>query len=482
VVTARKKKIENTETVERVRRACGEVWTQLADAYHWLRKEHGIELNKGDAMALFATGGMTKRVKEAWESIPVDVDPEQFDRNPFVTPVMRGAGVQQRQQVVHRFFDAYNVFFENLEAWKEGRREERPNPPYRRKRYFNARWARTGGSSIKKEGDTLRLGGGRSVDGIELKWPHPRPKSVEIGWEDGQPVAHAIYDSEEQDLPDGLIREREPQGEKVAGVDLGEIYLATAYDGEDSFIIDGGKLRELRDLQNREKKWFAKRIDRKEEGSNRWWKLVEAKKSRLKEIRDRIDDLLHKLSTRLVEELWARGVEKIVIGDITGIREDIDYGADTNRRLHQWAFREFTEKIEYKADRYGMEVEFEPERDTSKTCPRCGEKNPTSTRRYRCTSCGLELHRDQVGAMNIRRKYQDPDGWSSGYLEGVRATPTGDGKSPRGSPSGRKTQRSLFEDDRGAAVSTRATHSVHSLKSPRAISYEPHMDCVLADP
>ncbi|MFB6230440.1 MAG: RNA-guided endonuclease InsQ/TnpB family protein [Salinibacter sp.] len=475
MITARKKKIEPTETIDRVRRACGEVWTQLAEAYHWLRKEHGIELTKGDAMALFATGGMTKRVKKAWESIPVDVDPETFDRNPFVTPEMRGAGVQQRQQVVRRFFDAYDIFFENLEAWREGRREERPNPPYRRKRYFNARWARTGGSSIKKEGDTLRLGGGRRVDGIEIRWPHPRPKSVEIGWEDGQPVVHAVYDSEEQDLPEGLIREREPQGQKVAGVDLGEIYLAAVHDGDDSVIVDGGKLRELRDLQNREKKWFQKRIDRKEEGSNRWWKLVEAKNKRLREIRDRIEDLLHKLSTRLVEELWARGVETIVIGDITGIRDNIDYGADTNRRLHQWAFREFTDKIEYKANRYGMEVEFEPERGTSKTCPQCGEKNSTSTRRYRCTSCGLEAHRDQVGAMNIRKKYQDPDGWSSGYLEAVRATANGDDKSPRGSPSGCKTP----SETEGAAVSTRATRSVHS---PQAISFEPHMDCVLADP
>jgi len=477
VFTARKKKIEHIETVERVRRACGEVWTQLADAYHWLRKEHDIELNKGDAMALFATGGMTKRVKEAWESIPVDIDPEELDRNPFVTPVMRGAGVQQRQQVVHRFFDAYNVFFENLKAWKEGRREERPNPPYRRKRYFNARWV---GSKLRMRegGDLLRLSGSRQTEAIVVEWPHPRPKSVEIGWENGQPVVHAVYDSEEQDLPEGLIREREPQGEKTAGVDLGEIYLATAHDGEDTIIIDGGKLRELRNLQNQEKKWFAKRIDRKQKGSNRWKKLIGARNSRLKGIRDRIDDLLHKLSTRLVEELWARGVETIVIGDITGIREDIDYGADTNRRLHEWAFREFTEKIEYKADRYGMNVESEPERDTSKTCPQCGEKNSTSTRRYRCTSCGVELHRDQVGAMNIRKKYQDPDGWSSGLLEGVRATPNGDSKSPRGSP--RQRQPELFGQD--TAEETRATNSVHSLKSPRVISYEPHMDCVLKDP
>ena len=479
--TARKKKIEHTETLERVRRACGEVWTQLVDAYHWLRQEHGIELSQGDAAALFATGAMTKRVKESWKSIPVEVDPERFDKNPFVTPVMRSAGVQQRQQVVNRFYDAYEVYFDSLEAWKEGRLEERPNPPYRCKRYFNPQWVQPPSSTLKKKGDTLRLGGGRQVDAIEIPWPHPCPTAVEIGWENGQPVVHAKYESEKQDLPDDLIRSREPQGKKTAGVDLGEVYLAAAYDGEEAVLISGKELRSLRQLRNKEKKWFRKRIDRKEEGSNRWQKLVEAKKDRLKEIRDRIDDLSHKLSTRLVEELWARGVETVVIGDVTGIREGVDYGAEMNRRLHQWAFREFADKVEYRADRYGMDVVFEPERDTSKTCPQCGNENTTSTRRYRCTSCGLEAHRDQVGAMNIRAKYQDPDEWSSGYLEGARATPIGadNSRAPRGSPSGRKAQLSLFAEDRGAAVPTRAPQRLHS---PRTIPYEPHMERVLADP
>lgn len=482
MITTRKKGIKPTDAVETARRACGEVWTQLVDAYHYLYREHDLSLSRGDAMALFCSAGAREwplqRVREVWKKLPIEADIEQFDSNPFVTPLMREVGVQQRQQVVRRFYENLQTFFENLSRWKDnGKEGVRPKPPYRRKRYSRADWVHT---RISKECGTLKLGTPGGKPPICIEWPHPEPRSVQIIYEGSDPVICAQYDSEKQDLPSGLIREREPRDDKTAGIDLGEIYLATAYDGEQTVLIDGSELRGLRQLQNKEKRWFSKRIDRKKKGSNRWRKLVEAKRKRLKEINDRIDDLIHKLSTRLVEELWSRGVSTIAIGDITGIRENIDYGAEMNRRLHQWAFRQFVEKVEYKAARYGMTVEQTGEAYTSQACPSCGARYKPSGREYRCSDCGFEAHRDQVGAMNIRARFRDPDALSSGYLEGVRATPSGaENGAPRGSPSGHKTQLPLFAEDRSAAVPTRATQSV---RSPNRIEYQPHMRCVLADP
>jgi len=270
-------------------------------------------------------------------------------------------------------------------------------------------------------------------------------------------------------------------------VDLGEKCLAAAYDGEEALVFDGERLRQLRAVQNREKRRFARKIDRKEKGSRRWTTLVQAKKRRLKKLRDRTEDVLHKMSTRLVEELWARGVSTIVVGDLTGIRESIDYDTDTNRRLHGWAFRRLTEMIEYKAERYGISVESTREAYTSQTCPRCGAAKASHKdgRTFCCSECDLTAHRDVVGAMNIREKAQDPDGWQSGYLKAERASASGEKRSPRGSPSGRKPQLSLFSGESGAAASTRATLREEPLEGavPEAIQYAPHMRCVLgADP
>jgi len=475
-ITTRKKRVENTDAVEAHRRAAGEVWTRLAEAWHLLSDEYDHYLSKADAMALFATGGMTKRVKEAWENVPIDEPIQAFDQNPFVNDTMRQAGVQQRQQVVRRFYSHIDTFFnELLPQWKENGSDpdNRPKPPHKPKRYARTDWVH---NRIEKDGDTLRLKTGRGLEEITIAWPHPEPRAVQLIWDDSanQPMVCCQYDSEKQDLPEGLIRDRLPKGDEVVGVDLGELYLATIYDGSEALLFNGGRLRELRTRQNEEKQSFAERIDRKEKGSSRWWKMVNAKNRRLREIRNQIDDYLHKMSTRLVEECWDRGASTIVVGELTGIREDIDYGADMNRRLHQWAFRQFTDLIEYKAERYGIEVVFEPERDTSKTCPQCGEKNPTSTRRYRCTSCGLQCHRDMVGAMNIRAKYQDPDGWQSGHLEAVRATATDSQESQGTLTDG---QLGLFEQARsGTPCATPCTDS------PQTISFEAHMSCVLEDP
>lgn len=511
-VTTRKKQIPPSETIEEIRLACGEVWTQARDAKQWLFFEQDHSLNKGHADALFTANGFTKRVREAMEDVPAfrallvksragelepsvslppvrdPVEAKTFSTNPFTTEKMLQAPSQQRQQTIRRLYDAFGTYFKNHES------DPTHNPPGR-KRFYNPRWVRLTGSKIKKtDEETLELGTGRGQDAIEIDWPHPRPMSVEIGWNGEQPEAIATYNAEKQDLPDDLFRQRSPKGEKTVGVDLGEIYLAAAYDGEDSILIDGEELRELRQLQNEEKRWFQRRIDRKEKGSNRWWKLVEAKNERLSDIRNRIDDLLHKLSTRLVEELWAKGAQKIVFGDITGIRQGLDYGADMNRRLHQWAFREFTEKVTYKAERYGMTVSSEDEAYTSSTCLSCGAEVNPNGREFRCSDCGFEAHRDVVGAVAIRALHlhsadeedQDRDPRSR-ILEAVRATATGGSTPPTGSPSGGKSQLSLFreEEDGGAAVPTRRENSSHATQRVhflRTIEYEPHMDCVLADP
>jgi putative transposase len=96
------------------------------------------------------------------------------------------------------------------------------------------------------------------------------------------------------------------------------------------------------------------KIDRKERGSNRWKKLVQTKNKQLGHIDNKITDLLHKPSRKVVEMLLERRVSAIVIGDTRGIRDRIDYGSQMNQRLHQRAYGEFARMIEYKAKLAGI--------------------------------------------------------------------------------------------------------------------------------
>jgi len=78
--------------------------------------------------------------------------------------------------------------------------------------------------------------------------------------------------------------------------------------------------------------------------------------------------------------------------------------------------------LTYKAERLGMEVVLVDERYTTKTCPSCGRRYKSKGRMYRCRNplCGFVVHRDGVGAINIRQKYT-----GSGLVVGVMASPTG---------------------------------------------------------
>jgi IS605 OrfB family transposase len=111
---------------------------------------------------------------------------------------------------------------------------------------------------------------------------------------------------------------------------------------------------------------------------------------------ERIDHIIHRVSRRVVER--ARQVENpvLVLENLQYIRENMDYGAFMNRRLHGWAFAKLHAQIRYKAEEAGIPVATVNPRNTSKECHTCGE---TGTRpeqaTFRCTngSCWVEEYR-----------------------------------------------------------------------------------------
>src|SRR3989442_15964395 len=63
--------------------------------------------------------------------------------------------------------------------------------------------------------------------------------------------------------------------------------------------------------------------------------------------------------------------------------------------------------LAYKCLLYGKELVFLDERDTTKTCHCCGNKQsmPLWVRTYRCKNCGLVMDRDENSAHNILMRF-----------------------------------------------------------------------------
>ena len=305
------------------------------------------------------------------------------------------------------------AFFASLKSWRARKKQGDPDahPPRKRKRYLRVEYKRS--AMVLKDGK-LRLSNGQGNAPLLLDWPWELPQTVVIHWTGEQYEAIATYKQEPVYGPF-------PPG-KVAGIDLGEIHMAVSYDGEHTHILNGRLLRSKVQYRNKLQADLNSRIDgRMKKGSKRRKRVIRSKKRQLKKIDHQINEIEHKHSTRLITTLHQAGVQTLVIGDVRDLRQHTDVGSTNNQKIHQWSHGSVRFKLTYKAQRLGMDVVLQEESYTSRTCPHCGfVRSKVKGRVFRCPKCHVVLHRDQVGACNIRQKYL-----GCGPVVGAMAPPTG---------------------------------------------------------
>ena len=298
-------------------------------------------------------------------------------------------------------------YFKNRKAYPALRKtgDTTAKPPHKPKRFQTTTWKK---SAIHFKETLLCkvviLSNGKGHPSLQI----PLPKSfdfskaeniaiVNLVYTHGQYELHFAYNTETPDIS---------KADGVMGVDIGEIHPIVSHDGQHTLIFNGRYIRSLYRLRNKVIAAFGKKVDRCKRHSKRWWHLVRRKWKRIQKIDNQIKDALDKHTTHFVKHCSETGIGRIVIGDLTGIRENIDYGKRANQKLHQWAFGKVIELITYKAKALGIKVELIDEAYTSQTCPKCGNRKKPTTRNYTC-KCGFQYHRDGVGAINIREKYLD---------------------------------------------------------------------------
>jgi len=90
--------------------------------------------------------------------------------------------------------------------------------------------------------------------------------------------------------------------------------------------------------------------------------------------------------------------------ELADIREKIRYGRKMNRRLHNVPFRKIQFYVAYKSAENGFKPEHVKAKNTSRTCPMCGELNKPNGHVYKCKACGFQADRHLVAAWNIAAK------------------------------------------------------------------------------
>lgn len=113
-----------------------------------------------------------------------------------------------------------------------GKTDATAKPPRRRKWYFRIEYKQ---SAMSLKDGVLKLSNGRGNASLVLDWPWEVPQTVVIHWTGIQYEAIATYKQTEPEV--------QPTGDRIAGIDLGEVHIAASHDGEQTHILNGRLLR-----------------------------------------------------------------------------------------------------------------------------------------------------------------------------------------------------------------------------------------------
>ncbi len=192
----------------------------------------------------------------------------------------------------------------------------------------------------------------------------------------------------------------------ILGVDLGIVNIATDSDG---VVYSGGQVNGLRHRYRH----LRQRLQAKRSSSA--WRLL--KKRRRRESRF-AKDINHCIAKKIVAEA-ERTKRGIALEELKGICTRVRARKPQRATLSSWSFAQLGGFVRYKAALAGVPVVYVDPRNTSRTCPACGnidKRNRPSQSLFSCVSCGFSGLADTIAAENIRRAAVNQP-----YAAGLRA-------------------------------------------------------------
>jgi IS605 OrfB family transposase len=192
---------------------------------------------------------------------------------------------------------------------------------------------------------------------------------------------------------------KEASVNNVVGVDLGINFLAVTYESNGKTKFFSGK--QVKNTRGQYKATRKELQQRQTPSSRKRLKAIGQRENRY------MADVNHCVTKALVTN-YPKGT-LFVLEDLFGVRSATEKVRVKYRYVSvSWAFYQFRQMLEYKAELYGHKVIVVSPKHTSQTCPKCGhsEKNNRNkkTHTFCCRNCSYTSNDDRVGAMNLYRK------------------------------------------------------------------------------
>lgn len=195
---------------------------------------------------------------------------------------------------------------------------------------------------------------------------------------------------------------------RVAFIDPGLNNLMTVTSNCFNPIIYNGKpLKSINQLCNKNISESKSKLSEQGLRTSSLLKSIYSKRSR------RLTNLLHKITTQLVNQLDSYNIDTVIFGHNIGQKQDINLGKVTNQNFVQIPFTQLMQLLKYKCELRGI-IFIETEESYTSKCSFLDEESICKHSSYRGkrlkrglfeTSNGTLINADVNGSLNIGRKY-----------------------------------------------------------------------------
>ena len=198
-------------------------------------------------------------------------------------------------------------------------------------------------------------------------------------------------------------QERELDKKKVMGIDMGIVYpVYMAFNFSPArYKIGGGEIDQFRkgiDKRRRQMLEQGKYCGDGRVGHGRQ-KRIEPIDKLTNKVENFRQTTNHKYSKFVVDKALKYGCGVIQMEDLTAIS-----AGEKPRFLKNWTYYDLQQKIQYKAEREGIEVRYIQPDYTSQRCSECGytdRENRKDQETFACLECGVTMNADYNAAKNI---------------------------------------------------------------------------------
>jgi len=283
-----------------------------------------------------------------------------------------------------------HTFLQNVDTTRKLRKSGvKIRYPYKTKHTYTLMWP---AQAVKVKENRVILPMGRGRENLVLNLTLPEGAGAcKLVFNDGYELHVTYHVDDAQESP----------GTHKACVDLGEIHqAAVSTDSGQAIVVSGRGIRTLKRQRSKALGEIAQKRSRCKKGSERYRKLQKARRKVSKRYQQRIRDLRHKGTRKVINFCIKHQVGSLFVGNPHGVREKKS-GRKHNQRMSNWEYGRDIQYLKEKSKKADIQCFTGSERGTSSQCPECSHRQKPKGRQWKCRKCGFSGHRDVVGSINM---------------------------------------------------------------------------------